>query len=100
MPKYNVHIFAVVRVKFKDIEADSQEQAIKIASKDADFHQMFDKYLEPAGVFDAPEIEYAEEEAYYLVDEAGDEEYEKSRWHDGAFKVGKTYLKDVLKIES
>ncbi len=74
--KYNVHLFPIVRVKVHGVEADSQEEAIKKAEDSTDFNDLFNK---------APDIEYAEEVAYYLVDEVGDEEYERTGWHDGAF---------------
>jgi hypothetical protein len=74
--KYDVHLFPIVRVKVHGVEAGSQEEAIKKAEESTDFDNLFNK---------APDIEYAEEVAYYLVDEVGDEEYERTRWHDGAF---------------
>jgi len=74
--KYDVHLFPIVRVKVHGVEAGSQEEAIKKAEDSTDFNDLFNK---------APDIEYAEEVAYYLVDEVGDEEYERTRWHDGAF---------------
>lgn len=74
--KYDVHLFPIVRVKVHGVEAGSQEEAIKKAEESTDFDDLFNK---------APDIEYAEEVAYYLIDEVGDEEYERTRWHDGAF---------------
>jgi hypothetical protein len=63
-------------VKVHGVEAGSQEEAIRKAEESTDFDDLFNK---------APDIEYAEEVAYYLVDEVGDEEYERTGWHDGAF---------------
>ncbi len=78
---YDVHIYAVVRVKAPNVEAVSQEEAIRNA--DVDLYGLFDNHAKPGEI----ETEYAEEQAYYLVDEAGDEEHERSRWHDGEFRI-------------
>jgi len=71
MSKYRVHVYLVVRVPF-DVEAESQEEAIKAAEKlvDNDSYRL-------------PEAEDAEEIVGYLVDEEGDEEYERSVSYDG-----------------
>jgi hypothetical protein len=78
---YDVHIYAVVRVKAPNVEAVSQEEAIRNA--DVDLYGLFDNHAKSGEI----ETEYAEEQAYYLVDEAGDEEHERSRWHDGEFRI-------------
>lgn len=78
--KYKVHIFAVVRVGITDIEAESQEEAIDKA----------EEMLEPYSMFQdlgGMDTEYAEENAYYLVDEEGDEQYLNSKWHSGAMII-------------
>ncbi len=78
---YHVHIYAVVRVKVPNVQAASQEEAIRNA--DVDLYCLFDNHA----TGDEIVTEYAEEQAYYLVDEAGDEKHERSRWHDGEFHV-------------
>jgi hypothetical protein len=65
--KYDVHIYAVVRVKIEAVEADSQVAAIQEAQKGLD--------LEEA----VRSGEYAEEITGFLVDEVGDENYSQSR---------------------
>jgi hypothetical protein len=78
--KYNVHAFAVVRVKIEGIEANSQKAAIEQVRNDFNFCKKFDKYK-------SPETEFAEEIAYWLVDEVGDSDYKNSRWHNGDLPI-------------
>ena len=54
--KYNVHIYAIVRVEVKGVEANSAEEAATIADTNTDLH---------AAVKDG---EYAESVEGYLVD--------------------------------
>lgn len=72
--KYKVHLFAVVRVPV-EIEADSQEEAIDKSEKSIDLHTLFDHTIG-----EAQEREWTDEIAYYLVDEDGDEEHQKTKW--------------------
>ena len=81
--KYNVHIFTVVRVKVSNIEALSQREAMFHAENQIHFHDLFKK--------DNPEIEWAEEHSHALVDEVGDEEYEKSKWYGPDLKTPKKF---------
>jgi hypothetical protein len=83
---YDVHIYTVVRVKVPNVHANSQKEAIRNA--DVDLYGLFDNHA----TGDEIDTEYAEEQAYYFVDEAGDEEHERSRWHDGEFHI----LDDVV----
>lgn len=86
MPKYNVHAFAVVRVKLENIEADDQRGAIKKVmdcKTGVDFQKIFDTAI----YYFENDVEFAEEVAYFLVDEVGDENYTKSQWHNGDFQV-------------
>ena len=82
MPKYDVHVFRMVRIKMANIEADSQEAAVAIAAKEAPEELSF--HWLPEGV---ECIDDTQEDAYYHVDEVGDEEYSKSRSHDGTFTI-------------
>lgn len=70
MPKYDVHLYAVVRVKVSGVEACSMENAIEKAEGATPLHQMFDR----------GDMEYAEEITHYLVDVEGDEEYMQTKW--------------------
>ena len=80
--KYAVHIFAVVRVKVPDVEAESQADAIRKAEESTDLYGTLNWpigrmcHVDARGV---SEVEYAEENLYYLVDEEGDEKFERSR---------------------
>jgi len=71
--KYRVHVYMTVRVPLDDIEAESHQAAIAIAREKAPvtFRDMADL-----------EAESAEEITGFLVDEAGDEEYERSQTYD------------------
>jgi hypothetical protein len=68
--KYNVHMYAVVRVRVNDVEADSPVEAIRKAEDSVNWYDRFDRV----------DQEFAEEFAYHLVDVVGDEEYEQSQW--------------------
>lgn len=74
--RHTVWAYAVVRVKFADIEADSHKEAMEQVENIADFHALFDK----------EGIESAEEIAYWCVDEPGDWAYERSQWYDSQLK--------------
>lgn len=75
---YEVHIFTVVRVTVCDVEADSQQQAVRSAIDRVDLNKIFDAKLPPDS--GAQYTEWAEEDAYYLVDEVHDDDYANSRW--------------------
>ena len=72
--KYKVHIYAVVRVPV-EVEADSQLEAIKKADQ-IDLHEIIDHNIRYT------EVEFAEEITGFLVDEIGDEKYEKTKYYD------------------
>ncbi len=69
--KYDVHLYAVVRVKVCGVEAASQLEAIEEAENETDLMRRFE----------GRDQEYSEEISHYLVDEAGDEEHLKTRWY-------------------
>ncbi len=81
MKTYDVHIYAVVRVKLEGIEAPGQREAIDAARKQFDDEGMGEKLglTRPAN---AAHAEYADEVVRYLVDEQGDEEHERSQWYE------------------
>lgn len=80
---YNVHMYAVVRIKVTDIEADNHIEAIEKAEPLAfEFAQRFLQGEADAFYFGVTEYEFAEELIYALVDEEGDEDYERSLYYD------------------
>jgi hypothetical protein len=61
MPKFNVHIYAIVRVTVEGVEAESPEAAAKIADEKTDLHRS------------CPEVgEYADSVDGYMVDQVND----------------------------
>jgi len=70
--KHTVWVFTTVGVKFTDVEADSQVEAVKRVEAEADFHALLDR----------DNVEWAEEIINYHVDEENDTEYERSHWYD------------------
>lgn len=86
--RYNVHIFAVVRVKVSDVEARSHADAVGKAEQRADLYRLFDSaYMSyHVSLCGASEAEFADElsgRMAYLVDEAGDSGWSRSRCFDG-----------------
>lgn len=78
--KFNVHLFALVRVKIEDIEADDMPAAIKLAEEIAPLELLCHHtgFINPG-----PETEYANEISHYLVDIVkpdGEIDEQKSRW--------------------
>ncbi len=76
--KYNVSIFAIVRVKVVDVEADNQKGAIEEAEKSIDLYSMFVRIGDDKVEY----VEYADDIDGFVVDEVGDEEYAKSGHYD------------------
>lgn len=75
MPKFIVHLFPLVRVKFKaPIEAETYEEAVEKTTK----------LFRPRDIFDHEDasmvVEDAEEMPYACVDVEGDTEFKLSRW--------------------
>lgn len=79
MKSHNVHIFAVVRVKVPNVEAENHEDAIRKAMDLVDFYSLFEAEHPQQEV---EETEYAEEESRFLVEEAEDVHYVNSRWYE------------------
>lgn len=82
MKTYKVHVFTVVRVAFPGVEAGSQTDAIDKVRNGENFYSLFNRfhpyYRERE---DGIDIEWAEEDSHFLVDEEDDEEYENSMWY-------------------
>lgn len=79
---YRVHVYMTVRVPLDDIEAKSHEAAIAIARERA-----------PVSFRDMAELgaESAEDITGFLVDEGGDEEFERSIPYDADGKCPPDY---------
>jgi len=71
--KHNVHIYAIVRVKVCDIEAESHADAIQKAEVLVDLNALFNK---------GADQKFADDIDCFLVDEIGDEDYRNSRWYE------------------
>ena len=100
--RYYVHVYHVVRSKFA-VTADNQDAAMRVADElmgDAPSAHLHIPGLVSATTFSADiedkvgdgflYAEDAEEVTGYLVDEIGDEEYEKSQFYDPAREVLQT----------
>ncbi len=70
--EYTVHIYPVVVVAVRRIRARSQREAIALAEKWTNLHE----------IIDCPQFEYAEELNCFHVDEEGDTDYSQSRWYN------------------
>lgn len=81
--QYNVHVYAPVRMLFKGIEAESQQDAMNVAEER--FLESVSERLSMDKPFGGV-VEHAEwDESFsaFLVDEVGDDEYTKSCAYDG-----------------
>ena len=86
--EYNVHIFAVVKVPVDGIQADSQQEACKIAAQNVDLNELlsrrFGESFSNKPYKRIGEIEWAEEIKEFLVDEVGDDNFERSTWYESS----------------
>ncbi|MEQ1560614.1 MAG: hypothetical protein ABL933_16965 [Methyloglobulus sp.] len=69
---HNVHIYAVVRVEVRNVEAENHPEAIKKAEEKAGLHHRLTR---------GNDQEYAEDIDCFLVDEHGDEGFANSCWY-------------------
>lgn len=81
---FDVHLYALVRVKICDVRADNQRAAIRAATAAVSLDELFNRTFTTAGSVDTDAgvitaVEYADEVQYALVDERGDAEFERSR---------------------
>jgi hypothetical protein len=77
MSKYIVTIQAAVNIRVAAVEADTQQDAISAAMGKVDLYDLLARHQPtPKVAF----TEYAEEVREALVDEVGDEEFERSGW--------------------
>jgi len=74
--EYDVHIFAIVRVKFRGIKAASMEKAIRIAERE-DLHALIDRQhaVDQADKGLCAHVEYNDEKHGAFVDVVGDGDY-------------------------
>jgi hypothetical protein len=70
MPKYDVHVYLVVKELVCDIEADSQAEACTEAERVINLF---------------PPLNYADEITGFLVDEDGDDEHARSACYDANY---------------
>ncbi len=89
--KYDVHIFAVVRVKVAGIDAGGQTEAIVKAEDSVDLYRLF----ENRGAFGVETTEFADEISLYLVDEVGDSTYERSCYYAADGRTVRDFSKDI-----
>ena len=79
--KYNVHVYFTCRAKVEDVEADSPGAAAIKASMNFpgdDVVRSEELNITDMAGHRITAVDYAEEETGYLVDEQGDEDYERS----------------------
>jgi hypothetical protein len=69
---HNVHIYAIVRVKVSNVEAENHAEAIKKAEDMIDLNGLFNR---------GSDQEFADDIDCFLVDDVGDEEFNHSRWY-------------------
>jgi len=82
-PTHYVHVYATVRTKVA-VRAESHDVAMKLADRLL-FDDGFAVRLIPAAVA-VVDADYAEEVTGYLVDEAGDPDFLRSRTYDPDYK--------------
>jgi hypothetical protein len=86
---FDVHLYALVRVKISGVSAETQAAAIDGAMKAVSLDQVFNGSFQTTranagnGIITA--VEYADDIPYALVDVRGDAEYRLTR----AFRAGK-----------
>ena len=73
MAKFEVHVYAIVRVKVENVEANTAQEATGKAEESLDLNEMFN------GI---PNAEYADDVDGFLVDEVGDDQHANSKWFD------------------
>lgn len=69
---HHVYIYAIVRVKVSNVEAENHAEAIKKAEDRVDLNGLFNC---------GSNQEFADDVDCFLVDEVGDEEFANSRWY-------------------
>jgi hypothetical protein len=81
MPKFNVHLFTLVRIKVKNVEAaDQKEAVVKAEQRLTDFNDIGQMFSSDSNR--GFETEWAEETPEALVDEVEDESFSQSTFYD------------------
>jgi hypothetical protein len=85
---HNVHIYAVVRVEARNVEAENHPEAIKQAEEKVGLHHRLTR---------GNDQEYAEEINCFLVEEVGDSNCLNSRWYkpDGVTLLDKPHKAEI-----
>jgi hypothetical protein len=85
---HNVHIYAVVRVEARNVEAENHPEAINKAEGKVGLHQRLTR---------GNDQEYAEEINCFLVEEVGDPDCLNSRWYkpDGVTLLDKPHKAEI-----
>ena len=76
MPKYDVHLFAVLRFTVRGIEAESMEEACKNAEQVVN-DEAIRTAMRGSSEYEA---DFADEVIEVLVDVQGDEDHSESTW--------------------
>ena len=98
MNQYNVTLQAVVNVRVPAVEASTAQEAVNAALDRIDLYSLFKKDRP------TPKVEfseYAEEVNEAVVDDMGDEEFERSQWfiwHDGQWIAAPANQQDELRL--
>jgi len=88
VPKYDVHLFPVVRFTVRGVEAESMEEACKKAEQ-----VLSDEAIKSAMRGDSDhEADFEDEVIEALVDVQGDEDYSESTW---LIPAGETWVRKV-----
>ena len=105
--QFDVHLFAVVRVKIPNVVASSHREAIAWAVEHSG--DLYERFV-------SADSDFAEEFSHFLVDVVGDQQYEQSqwfyceqepiigylrrlvRWHDGDPIAGDTFDKIMSEV--
>lgn len=77
--RFDVHVYAIVRVKLAGVEAKDSLEAIQNA--ESRLH-LFNSFTSKVGTY--PETEFTESLDGYLVDELGSDGVVRSDWFDAA----------------
>ena len=85
--KYDVHVYVLVRVKVLDIDAKSQEEAIRRVHDHVNQSDLLNRSYP---LSNAERVEFVDEITEYLVDEHGDEEHERSRFYEAGIEKTET----------
>jgi hypothetical protein len=98
MSKYIVTVQAAINVRFAAVDAATQQEAISAALDKVDLYDLLQRHQPtPKVAF----TEYAEEVHEALVDEVGDEEFERSGWflwHKGQWAPAPANRQEELRL--